>query len=121
MSDPICAGCGKTIGDGRVFTAFSQRYHSDCFTCSKCGNKIYSFAKFFEENKKPVCADCNRSTVINCMVCAKPITTLSFMEISSKKLHEDCYVCFHCKKHFGPEGYFEADGRLWHLPCYQKK
>jgi len=98
-------------------TALGKAWHKDCFTCKHCNKKIFSFAKFFEEDGQPVCVPCNNSAAPLCGACKKPCIT-KHMKAMNQDWHEDCFHCAGCKKTLGSEGFFEDEGKLWHLECY---
>ena len=48
-----CGGCNKAITEDGC-TAFGKVYHTACFKCCICKQKISG--KYFEKNGKPICA-----------------------------------------------------------------
>eukprot|EP01104_Vermistella_antarctica_P002579 TRINITY_DN127_c2_g1_i3.p1 TRINITY_DN127_c2_g1~~TRINITY_DN127_c2_g1_i3.p1 ORF type:complete len:122 (+),score=21.68 TRINITY_DN127_c2_g1_i3:76-441(+) len=114
-----CARCKKEIeGANFALTAFDKTYHKECFTCIRCKERVFSFAKFFEENNEPLCAKCNKTKLPTCKACNKLIEG-TFVDAQGFNWHHKCFKCQGCGKVFGEEGYFEDEGQLWHLECYK--
>jgi len=120
VEDKRCAKCNKMMGaDFASFglNALGKAWHKDCFNCKYCGKKIFSFAKFHNEDGFPVCVPCNNSAATMCGACRKPCTS-GHVKAMNKDWHEECFHCAGCKKRFGDEGFFEDENKLWHLECY---
>jgi len=114
----VCAACHKDItNESYAIMALGKRFHKECFKCNRCGQRLFSFAKFFQDdNGMPLCAKCNTQDMPRCAGCGKPITS-RYIVAAGKSFHPDCCVCAGCHQPFGPEGFFEDGGKLWHLNC----
>jgi len=59
--NPHCATCGLAISGGAaMIKAMDKSYHSQCFLCSKCNNRIGT-PQFYIVEGKPICKDCGTS------------------------------------------------------------
>ncbi len=47
-------------------------YHEACFTCSKCGETISSYANLHEESEKPTHLKCPELDKTKCARCKRP-------------------------------------------------
>eukprot|EP01119_Soliformovum_irregulare_P004492 TRINITY_DN15516_c0_g1_i1.p1 TRINITY_DN15516_c0_g1~~TRINITY_DN15516_c0_g1_i1.p1 ORF type:complete len:155 (+),score=19.01 TRINITY_DN15516_c0_g1_i1:13-477(+) len=119
-SQEICARCrGEFDQQNTMLTALGQKWHRACFLCVRCSAKIPSFAKFGEEDGKPVCPACFKNVnVPNCQGCKKPVGD-SYTNSFNFSWHPDCLRCATCKKEGGKEGLFEDGGKLYHLNCFK--
>lgn len=116
----VCAACHEAItNESFAISALGKKFHKECFKCARCGQRLFSFAKFFEdENGMPLCARCNSQDMPHCAGCGKPIMG-KYIVAANKSYHPDCCRCAGCGQPFGPEGFFEDGGKLWHLNCAQ--
>jgi len=71
-----CPVCTKFITSGAV-NAVGKTWHTNCFTCGKCGVKL-STAKYYEHQSKPYCE--------RCILIVKPQTSVK--AVSSSNLAE---------------------------------
>lgn len=112
-----CGLCGKGISATTIaVTALGKKWHKECFKCKKCGNKLFSFSKFYEEDNLPVCSNCFKKTLPYCAGCHKQITT-QYTKYGGRNWHNECMKCAGCGKVFNGESFFEDGGKLWHLNC----
>jgi len=114
----VCAYCLKDIyNESYAIMALGKRFHKDCFKCNRCNQRLFSFAKFYQDdNGMPLCAKCNAQDVPQCAECGKPCTG-RYIIAAGKAFHQGCCVCAGCHQPFGPEGFYEDCGKLWHLNC----
>ena len=117
----VCALCHRDItNESYAIMALGKRFHKECFKCNRCGQRLFSFAKFFQDdNGMPLCAKCNTKDMPRCSVCKRPITG-RYIVAAGRNFHPECCVCAGCGKPFGPEGFFEEAGEMWHLECARK-
>eukprot|EP00727_Mastigamoeba_balamuthi_P009993 m51a1_g5616 putative lim zinc finger domain containing protein (167) ;mRNA; f:753914-754552 len=115
---PMCYGCGKMVvpSDSYAISALGGNWHKDCFKCSKCGEKLFSFSKFFEDNGRPVCNKCNHKQVPFCASCHEKVDG-EYVMTNNKPFHKACFKCAKCGQQFGEDGFYEDRGKLWHLTC----
>jgi len=116
-----CKQCAKVIDNaaaGYAINALDASWHKECFNCSKCGNRLFSFAKFFNQGGYPVCKRCNDLKATDCGACGKKIEGKS-LQAHGKNWHPSCFQCHGCAGGLSQEvGFFEDEGRLWHLECF---
>mmetsp|Transcript_125537 Transcript_125537/g.187494 ORF Transcript_125537/g.187494 Transcript_125537/m.187494 type:complete len:123 (-) Transcript_125537:24-392(-) len=120
MPQKDCGACGKPIEEGASFAinAFGSVWHKGCFNCAQCGERIFSFAKFFDNGEgKPKCAVCFKKKAPTCGICKKTIEG-QFREAHDQTYHDDCFRCCKCNKKFEKGGSFEDEGKLYHLECF---
>eukprot|EP01095_Lingulamoeba_sp_RSL-Kostka_P009599 TRINITY_DN3335_c0_g1_i4.p1 TRINITY_DN3335_c0_g1~~TRINITY_DN3335_c0_g1_i4.p1 ORF type:complete len:121 (-),score=10.84 TRINITY_DN3335_c0_g1_i4:175-537(-) len=118
MSCPHCNGIVDLMQPGYSINALNKYWHKECFKCNKCGIRLFSFSKFFDDNGFPMCAKCNKESSLDCFVCNLKITE-SYLTADENPVHVDCFKCCHCNVAFDG-GFFEDEGKLWHLECYGK-
>ena len=116
----FCRGCGKSLASASAgLNALGGMWHKECFKCSLCGERLFSFSRFFEDNGKPVCAKCNNASLPVCRGCKQKMTG-EYVIAMEKPYHPQCLKCGGCGKLFGDEGFYEDRGQLWHLQCAPK-
>mmetsp|Transcript_49091 Transcript_49091/g.123465 ORF Transcript_49091/g.123465 Transcript_49091/m.123465 type:complete len:133 (+) Transcript_49091:17-415(+) len=124
MTDKKCGKCNETLDTGADnfgLVAFDKSWHKNCFACNKCGARLFSFSKFFEDSNKPgfpVCAGCQKTQNPMCSGCLKRIEDNTNVMAQGKHFHRRCFVCAHCNQNLSDD-FFEDSGRLWHLMCFQ--
>eukprot|EP01097_Dermamoeba_algensis_P000534 TRINITY_DN1183_c0_g1_i1.p1 TRINITY_DN1183_c0_g1~~TRINITY_DN1183_c0_g1_i1.p1 ORF type:complete len:119 (+),score=8.87 TRINITY_DN1183_c0_g1_i1:114-470(+) len=116
MSDN-CAGCNAPVSSATQMNGLGKVWHKNCFICCKCSTRIFSFAKFYELGGKPLCANCFNTSLPTCKACSKKIEGKVITTVGNLTWHEECFHCAGCKQRFGDEGFFEDNGKLWHLNC----
>jgi len=73
-------------------------YHSKCFVCSLCGEKLAG-KPFFTEKEKRICKDCYASKVApKCAQCGEAVTGEQVKTSDGKIYHPQCFRCFRCNK-----------------------
>eukprot|EP01098_Paradermamoeba_levis_P015888 TRINITY_DN831_c0_g1_i1.p1 TRINITY_DN831_c0_g1~~TRINITY_DN831_c0_g1_i1.p1 ORF type:complete len:133 (-),score=38.59 TRINITY_DN831_c0_g1_i1:137-493(-) len=113
----VCANCNQPVSPTSNMSALGKNWHKTCFNCCKCSTRIFSFAKFFELDGKPLCSACHSAASPNCTSCKKKIEGKYVTTVGNLPWHEECFHCAGCKMKFGDEGFFEDNGKLWHLNC----
>ena len=98
----LCAGCGKSLGQGAFQLVDGKPYHPACYMlyqaprCASCGQPIAG--SYTEYNGKPYHAECYRERVVpRCVYCQKPLTGRYIVDAWGDKFcpeHEQQYP--HC-------------------------
>eukprot|EP00057_Strongylocentrotus_purpuratus_P013417 XP_011667891.1 PREDICTED: LIM domain kinase 1-like [Strongylocentrotus purpuratus] len=97
---PICALCCKKITDAEYVQALQRDWHSLCFTCSQCKQRLSSW--YFERDKKLYCQkDYWAQFGESCQGCAQLIAG-PVMVAGEHKFHPDCFVCSNFSDSFPP-------------------
>ncbi|XP_075249485.1 four and a half LIM domains protein 5-like isoform X2 [Convolutriloba macropyga] len=96
----ICPACDKEVtrSDHKV-NNHGQTFHSNCFTCAYCGQKLAG-KPFFTQHDKRICKSCYTDRIApKCAQCGDPVTGQS-VTTGDKKLsyHPNCFRCFRCNK-----------------------
>lgn len=88
--------------------ALGQKWHPDCFNCSRC-RKSFEDGKYAMREGKAVCQDCASALQI-CRSCKKQITGQAISALGGF-FHKDgpCFSCQTCCKPVGP-GFCTLDG-----------
>ena len=84
-----CHGCGKPFELANAKVAFGHKYHNECFKCHVCHQRLFSFAKFYEDNGEIICHQCMLKNVPKCAKCGKPLTG-GYIEYMDKNWHKEC-------------------------------
>jgi hypothetical protein len=94
---PKCNQCSKTIITGRSIHYQGNKYHPECFRCSKC-NKIMTEDRFHSHNMKPCCNQCyNEHFLLKCTKCLQPIDG-RYTQLQNKPFHIQCFTCSKCNR-----------------------
>jgi LIM domain len=93
---------------------------SECFKCSKCGDRLFSFSKFFDADGRgtPMCMSCNKQQVPTCAKCKKDVSG-SYVTSGGSSFHEACFKCDHCQLSLN-SNFMQEAGKLYHTACYAK-
>ncbi|EKE38328.1 hypothetical protein ENUP19_0274G0021 [Entamoeba nuttalli] len=93
-----CGKCGKPVEGG--VKALGRYWHTDCFTCSVCGEKFGGNRKLMEHDGKPICSICYEETCVpRCFKCGKPLDG-KYLVVDDHNYHPNCFVCTRCGKPF---------------------
>ncbi|XP_041455757.1 LIM domain kinase 1-like isoform X2 [Lytechinus variegatus] len=117
---PICALCCKRITDAEYVQALERDWHSLCFTCSQCKQRLSSW--YFERDKKLYCQkDYWAQFGESCQGCAQLIAG-PVMVAGEHKFHPDCFVCSKCQAYIGDgDNYALVErSKLYCGQCYKK-
>jgi len=104
-----CAACNKSIV-GQVVIALGKMWHPEHFCCAHCGDEL-GHRNFFERSGRAYCEnDYHNLFSPRCAYCNGPIKD-KCVTAMDKTWHPEHFICAHCGKEFGDEGYHERDGR----------
>jgi len=113
LFDP-CDRCGQPIS-GEIAKALGKAWHSSCFTCQKCNNKLDR--TFVQQNSMMVCLKCGKIEDVTpkgnmtesiesrkCNSCHRSIDSKeASMKLIDKYWHVSCFKCSLCRKEIGAE------------------
>ncbi|EDR22652.1 hypothetical protein EDI_340080 [Entamoeba dispar SAW760] len=85
----VCHGCGKPFELTQAKEIFGHIYHNECFKCHICGQKLFSFAKFYNDNGEIMCHPCMLKRVPKCAKCGKPLVG-NFVTCGGRNWHKEC-------------------------------
>ncbi|XP_065899465.1 uncharacterized protein [Dysidea avara] len=91
----LCSNCkmGITNNDKVVVLLDSKLYHTCCFQCVHCDNKINPRVDYLLlESGKPLCSTC----VPECHACGE-IILAKHVRVVDKDFHEKCLSCTYCR------------------------
>lgn len=101
-----CGECGVSIPEDASFAinAFGKVWHKECFKCAECGDRVFSFAKFYDNGEgRPKCAVCFKKIAPSCGACTKTIDG-EFREGFGNSYHIACFKCSGCNKPITGDG-----------------
>jgi hypothetical protein len=113
-----CGQCGKDIYDGTYSRAGNDVYHDNCFSCSKCNQKIAGGVE--RVGSRLVCSNC--VALPKCKRCNDSIQVIdSFVAPSDDvKFHKTCTTCAGCKIKLDLSDVFFLKNDLYCKPCAEK-
>ena len=85
----VCHRCGQPFELTTAKEAFGQLYHDKCFTCHICGQKIFSFSKFYSDNGEIMCTPCMQKSCPKCAGCGKPLVG-GYVQVGGRNWHKQC-------------------------------
>ena len=85
----VCHGYGKPFELKTAKTIFGHTYHNECFKCHLCGQKLFSFAKYYNDGGEIMCHPCMLKSLPKCSKCQKPIMG-NYLECNGKNYHKEC-------------------------------
>jgi len=110
----ICVACQTAI-EGQMMNYGGEKYHQDCFVCSKCGTGLGSkFSKLADGTK--ICQACVPKK--ECATCGEEIKGAA-TGVGGKVYHPACFICFDCKGTLSG-GFFTKNDHNLCKPCLDK-
>ncbi|KAL4459834.1 hypothetical protein ABPG74_003360 [Tetrahymena malaccensis] len=100
MEQPsVCAKCNEQINDAKCVIVGEKYYHENHFTCSSCSADL-STQQYHQENDDDYyCVDCySKNIAPKCAACGLAILENIVQLADGVELHNECFVCFKCKK-----------------------
>lgn len=114
--EQICKHCGKLILEGHAYELGEDRWHINCFRCSKCSNLLGINSDFLVVGTgELVCENC----FYDCQVCGKKIGDLAILA-GNQPYCADCFVCKHCKNRIDNLRYAKTSSGLYCMNCHEK-
>ncbi|KRY56648.1 LIM domain-binding protein 3 [Trichinella britovi] len=111
--DASCAKCHHEISSSTAALVLNNVYHSEHVICSKCKKCLDGFSMFVEQNNKPICLLCHKSTSV-CKACNLALDDDVVFEMG-EKWHRSCFACAACKRPFMNFVYFIQNGKPYCL------
>ncbi|XP_002738353.1 leupaxin-like [Saccoglossus kowalevskii] len=115
---PVCEKCKKTI-TGTIVTALDKEWHAECFRCAECRCQLRGKSFFTTKDGRVVCeTDYKIFEAARCAKCYESVTG-EIVTALDKKWHPHCFVCNHCRKPFGGDGFMVKDDKPYCKKDYQ--
>lgn len=115
-SHRACKKCGEKILEGHAYELGDDRWHINCFRCSKCENLLGINSDFLVVGTgELICEDC----FYDCQVCGRKIGDLAILA-GNTPYCADCFVCKHCKLRIDNLRYAKTLSGLYCMTCHEK-
>lgn len=116
MEEPhFCKACSKPITDGQAYELGADRWHMNCFRCSKCHKQLGVNSNFLVLGTGAlVCADCSYT----CKNCGKKIYDMAILA-GDCAYCADCFKCRACKKPIEDLRYARTSKGLFCMSCHR--
>jgi hypothetical protein len=110
----ICPHCKLPCSNSDSIQAMDQRWHSNCFTCSKCDKQIQT--SFSITNGKLLCDTCRN---LSCLKCGLVISGSHLVEIDNYYVHVECFKCSICNRQLkiGEDFVEMSAANFWCVNC----
>ena len=122
LSDPNgtvkqnCKKCNNPINEGHAYELGDDRWHIDCFKCSKCDNSLGCNSNFLVlGNGNLICSKCS----YNCKQCGKKIDDLAILT-GDQAYCSNCFKCRSCKMKIEDLRYARTSKGLFCMDCHEK-
>ena len=115
---PVCVRCKKPIISEHAYELGDDKWHTHCFTCSRCKKHLSRDSDFLVLGTgELICFDCSKS----CKRCGRKIDDLAIILSSSNEAYcSDCFVCYKCRENIKDLMYAKTKKGLFCLKCHQK-
>lgn len=111
-----CKKCALPIYEGHAYELGDDRWHINCFTCSKCGISLGCNSNFLVlGNGNLICSNCS----YNCKQCGKKIDDLAILT-GDQAYCSNCFKCRLCKKQIEDLRYARTSKGLFCMTCHEK-
>ncbi|KAJ7392147.1 LIM domain-binding protein 3 [Desmophyllum pertusum] len=115
---PFCDACGEEVF-GPFVSAIGKAWHPQHFVCDGCGESLQNQG-FIEEGGKLYCEkDFNKYFAPHCDTCKQPISGPCVQAVG-KTFHPEHFICSHCGRAIGAEGFNVDRGKPYCEEDYQK-
>jgi len=107
---PVCSACGRAIVQGKCVYVDGRPFHSECFTCSVCGQAVSgSYVVPDEEcGGRVLCERCHEHSLPTlCAGCCDRIHS-DYIILQGLPYHYECFKCCACRQRIA--GPFFVDG-----------
>ena len=112
----ICKKCGEIIEEGHAYELGEDRWHIECFKCTKCGILLGCGSNFLVlGNGGLICSDCSYS----CRQCGKKIDDLAILT-GDQAYCSSCFRCRACKQKIEDLRYARTSKGLFCMKCHEK-
>lgn len=112
----LCKKCSTSLQEGQAYELGDDRWHLECFVCSKCSNSLGCESNFLVlGNGSLVCSDCS----YNCKQCGKKIDDLAILT-GDQAYCSGCFQCRLCRKRIEDLRYARTSKGLFCMDCHKK-
>ncbi|KAK6463388.1 Rho-type GTPase-activating protein [Scheffersomyces coipomensis] len=111
-----CKKCNQLIYEGHAYELGDDRWHIDCFICSKCSSSLGCNSNFLVlGNGNLICSNCS----YNCKQCGKKIDDLAILT-GDQAYCSNCFKCRSCKQNIEDLRYARTSKGLFCMDCHEK-
>lgn len=111
-----CRKCHNPINEGHAYELGDDRWHIDCFSCSKCSKSLGCNLNFLVlGNGNLICVSCS----YNCKQCGKKIDDLAILT-GDQAYCLLCFKCRVCKNKIEDLRYARTSKGLFCMLCHEK-
>ncbi|KAH3663673.1 hypothetical protein OGAPHI_005074 [Ogataea philodendri] len=111
-----CKKCHQSITEGHAYELGGDRWHIECFKCSKCDKELGVNSNFLMLGTGSlVCSDCSYS----CKLCGKKIYDMAILT-GDQAYCASCFKCKSCKRPIEDLRYARTSKGLFCMPCHHK-
>lgn len=111
-----CKKCNLPIYEGHAYELGDDRWHINCFKCSKCNSSLGCNSNFLVlGNGNLICSNCS----YNCKQCGKKIDDLAILT-GDQAYCSSCFKCRSCKLKIEDLRYARTSKGLFCMSCHEK-
>ncbi|KAG7747674.1 hypothetical protein KL912_003046 [Ogataea haglerorum] len=111
-----CKNCQNSITEGQAYELGGERWHIECFRCSKCDKELGVNSNFLMLGTGSlVCSECSYS----CKSCGKKIYDMAILT-GDQAYCANCFKCKSCKRPIEDLRYARTSKGLFCMPCHHK-
>lgn len=111
-----CKKCNLPIYEGHAYELGDDRWHINCFKCSKCESSLGCNSNFLVlGNGNLICSNCS----YNCKQCGKKIDDLAILT-GDQAYCSSCFKCRSCKLKIEDLRYARTSKGLFCMSCHEK-
>ncbi|KAG7665188.1 RGA2 [[Candida] subhashii] len=115
-SREICKKCNQPINEGHAYELGEDRWHINCFNCSKCNISLGCNSNFLVlGNGNLICSNCS----YNCKQCGRKIDDLAILT-GDQAYCSNCFKCRSCKNKIEDLRYARTSKGLFCMECHEK-
>lgn len=116
VSLQTCKKCNTSINEGHAYELGDDRWHINCFKCSKCESSLGCNSNFLVlGNGSLICSNCS----YNCKQCGKKIDDLAILT-GDQAYCSSCFKCRSCKLKIEDLRYARTSKGLFCMSCHEK-
>lgn len=118
FQEPVqtCKKCNLSINEGHAYELGDDRWHINCFKCSKCESSLGCNSNFLVlGNGSLICSNCS----YNCKQCGKKIDDLAILT-GDQAYCSSCFKCRSCKLKIEDLRYARTSKGLFCMSCHEK-
>jgi len=123
----FCSGCDGQMNPGEI-AIFAERaghnkcWHSNCFSCTQCGEMLEDLLYFYNNGKLFCGRDfANLMKIPRCSACDELIFCPQYTFAEDRFWHEDHFCCWICDVALAGHEYIPVDGQPHCLACWQER